>query len=77
MGEFGKDQKVETIGDLYDALKNSRGDYSWLYRGHSNPEWKLIPKVGRSSVLMKDEKVYFEAWKRRAIEYVNPAPTDD
>lgn len=77
MGEFGKDQKVETIGDLYDALKKLRGDYSWLYRGHSNLEWKLIPKVGRSSVLVKDEKVYFEAWKRRAIEYVNPAPTDD
>lgn len=77
MEEFCKNQKFETIGDLYDALKNLRGDYSWLFRGHSNPEWKLIPKVGRSSVLMANEKKFFEAWKRRAIEYVNPPPTDD
>ncbi len=70
-------QQVGTLGELYEALKDLRGNYFWIYRGHSNPEWRLIPKVGRSPILIKDEKAYFEAWKRRAVEYVASSPKDD
>lgn len=77
MSKFSKDQTIENAGDLYDAVKDMRGDRFWVYRGHSNPEWDLVPKAGRSPRMVKHEKLYFESWKRRAIEYVESAPNDD
>lgn len=68
---------IGEFGELADALREFRDDSRWLFRGHSNSEWSLIPKAGRLQVVKRNEEHYFEAWKRRAQEYVNPPPNDD
>lgn len=77
MSTHSMDREVNSVGDLYDSLKELQGDNIWIFRGHSNPDWWLIPKAGRSPIMMKNEVEYFKAWKRRAVEYVSVVPTDD
>jgi hypothetical protein len=48
-----------------------------MFRGQSNPEWKLLPKAGRKRYAISDDKKMFEAWQRRATEFVNPKPNND
>ena len=41
-----------------------------MFRGHSDSSWKLIPTAGRPPFDEVCDKAVFEAWRRRAIEYV-------
>lgn len=52
-------------------------DQKWYFRGHGRYGWKLEPKVARSDFFRRNEKGYFEAWKRRAIEFVAKVPAND
>ena len=69
--------KGTNFGELHEALKSYQGDTRWVFRGHHSAEWKLLPKAGRVKTIRDDEHVYFSAWKRRAVEYVDSRPNDD
>jgi hypothetical protein len=50
---------------------------SWFFRGHANEKWELVPKAGRPEFSHVDDQKYFEAWKRRAVEYLPIRPNND
>ena len=68
---------VHNFEELHQAFREYREDKRWIFRGHSNPEWKLLPKIGRPLYAGVDEKMVFESWKRAAIEYVSIIPLSD
>lgn len=68
---------INDFQSLHNQLKSFRKDKRWLFRGHSKPEWKLQPKIGRYPYAGIDEYTVFESWKRAAIEYVSQVPTSD
>jgi len=51
---------------------SNEGTY-WIYRGHSNEEWELLPKAGRKDYfdLENHDVEYFQKWKSKAIAYEN------
>lgn len=69
--------KISSFEELHQAFARYREDKGWCFRGHTNPEWKLVPKVGRPPYIGVDERAVFESWKRAAIEYVSLAPNSD
>jgi hypothetical protein len=72
-----KSVKVSNFKELHDALSIYRKSNRWMFRGQANPSWSLLPKVGRKQFKTADDVLMFEAWKRRATEFVNPKPTND
>lgn len=48
-----------------------------MFRGHASSNWKLSPKAARNSFNGTDDRRYFEAWKRRAAEFISPLPSSD
>ena len=48
-----------------------------MFRGQSNPKWALLPKTGREPYASVNDEKMFEAWKRRAIEFINPQPNNE
>jgi FRG domain len=71
------DFHIKNFADLHEVLRRYNRDGRWTFRGHSNPDWKLVPKVGRPPFLDAGDRDLFERWKRRAIEYVTRPPKDD
>lgn len=57
----------------------SRGH--WVFRGHSNASYKLIPSVGRDSHTStsrgKYERSIFDIFRREALGLLSARPTDD
>lgn len=68
---------ITCFSDLHAALDGHRGASLWLYRGQAEADWPLVPSVGRSAALMATERDLFAAWKRGAIQYLEPAPPSD
>ena len=68
---------VTNFNELHDVLAQYRENKGWLFRGHSDSSWKLLPKVGRPPYTGTDDRRVFEAWKRRAIEYISMTPETD
>lgn len=68
---------VHNFEELHQAFIRYREDKRWIFRGHSKPEWRLLPKIGRPLYAGVDEKMVFESWKRAAIEYVSMVPNSD
>jgi FRG domain-containing protein len=71
-----KEHVVNNFGDLHEVLSQYRKDNRWLFRGHGDPGWVLTPKVGRDEFVGCDERRIFQAWKRRAAEFIS-LPFDD
>jgi hypothetical protein len=71
-----KEHVVNNFGDLHEVLSQYRKDNKWLFRGHGDPDWVLTPKVGRDEFVGCDERRIFQAWKRRAAEFIS-LPFDD
>jgi FRG domain len=46
----------------------SEYDHRWIFRGHANVKWKLVPKAGRKSYI-GHERNLFESWKLGAAEH--------
>jgi hypothetical protein len=65
---------VGTFGELHRRLEEFRD--GWIFRGHSDASWRLVPKVGRAPY-RGHERFLFDAWKRRAAEYLAPRPVSD
>ena len=68
---------VASFSELHQILEKFQFDFNWMFRGQSNGSWPLVAKAGRSSFMCKNEIRYFEAWKRRAVEYVSSNPVDN
>jgi len=69
---------ISTFTELHEILHRFRKDNRYLFRGHSDSAWELIPKAGRKPYSEKNDEGYFEQWKRKAIEYIsNHPPKDD
>lgn len=53
----------------------------WVFRGHSDSEFKLIPSVGRSPHLKKSTEAYelslFNMFCREAVSHLRTVPSDD
>jgi hypothetical protein len=69
--------RVASFPELHQALARYRSDTQWIYRGHGQEDWGLIPKAGRVPYVACDDVELFETWKRRAVEYTAIAPKDD
>ena len=52
---------VASFCELHDRL--SRFGEDWIFRGHANASWKLVPKAGRKEYRGHEENL-FQAWKR-------------
>ncbi len=75
------------INNVSELLKITSDNYftkqrgQWVFRGHSDASFKLIPSVGRgghtSSTTEKYEKSLFQQFKREARSYLDPLPVND
>lgn len=66
---FMKNIEKQKWSDFLDWVENN--SVNSYYRGHSNKEYLLIPKVGRSNYTLTDEINMFEHFKRRAGLYTS------
>src|SRR5262245_17537764 len=70
---------VESFTQLHDKIKCHHNEWrSWYYRGHSNANYKLVPKAGRernSSGIVNDRRM-FEIWKLHAVAFLSPATNE-
>ena len=71
------EHRVADFHSLHNILVMFTQPMGWLFRGHSNASWMLLPKVGRSPYIEVDDRQVFESWKLRAIEYIAIQPTSD
>lgn len=58
---------LQNIEHLHFILKDYTTKPRYKYRGQSNSEWKLIPKVGRHQFIGINDIDIFRHWKRRAF----------
>ena len=64
-------KRINSFEELHNTLKRYRKTNQWLFRGHSNLEWELVPKGGREPYNLHKDKDIFEAWSRQAISFLN------
>lgn len=72
-----KETLINNFNELHEFFGNSRDDKRWIFRGHGNAGWELLPKIGRPPFAGVDERAVFDAWKRAAIEYVSSIPQSE
>ncbi len=68
---------VSRFSELHDRLSKYQDQRGWIFRGHADSTWLLIPKAGRSHLNADSETQLFEEWKLKAIEHLNPASYSD
>ncbi|MGZ4979780.1 MAG: FRG domain-containing protein [Methylobacter sp.] len=68
---------IDNFEALHQVVAKYREDKRWVFRGHSESAWKLLPKAGRSPFNGVNDATVFEAWKRQAIEYIPNRPQND
>lgn len=72
-----QDIRIGNFQDLHAALEAHRRGRLWVYRGQPCGHWPLIPSAGRHPCLVAAERELFAAWKRGAVQFVEPAPPSD
>ncbi|TAJ11630.1 FRG domain-containing protein [Marinilabiliaceae bacterium JC017] len=73
------EKHVKSFSDFHDIItEHNKNWYNWYYRGESDPNHMLVPKVGRPHFVAKHitDHQLFETWCRHAIAYLT-APTED
>ena len=71
-----KETRIKSFEELHVALSKYRKTNLWLFRGHSNPKWDLIPKAGREPYKKHDDIDVFSSWKRQAVNFLNVSYDD-
>jgi hypothetical protein len=66
MGKRAASGAVASFCELHERLRGF-GE-GWIFRGHANADWKLVPKAGRE--YLGHEKTLFGDWKLRAVEHL-------
>jgi FRG domain len=82
-----KENRVDNFGSFINALTERHfltRKIEWVFRGVSNCEYKLIPKVGRENIKspnissrVKTEKSMFSLFKRQAHPHLTYHPQND
>jgi hypothetical protein len=67
---------VDSFAELHEVLSGYRKS-NWIFRGHSEANWRLLPKIGRPPFSKIEEGSIFASWKRRAVEFVDSTPRDE
>ena len=62
--------RVSSFAELHEALGVHRRDAGWIYRGHADPHWPLVPRAGRPPFGNGHDEVFFRRWKSEALQYV-------
>lgn len=65
-----KEIRITSFAELHQALRDYQRSNLWLFRGQGDPEWKLVPKAGRTPFAVHDDRAIFRAWERRAVEFL-------
>lgn len=68
--------RIKNFQDLHNTLGKYRKTNMWLFRGHSKPDWDLVPKAGRDPYFNHDDTKIFQSWKRQATSFLS-ATYDD
>lgn len=76
-----KEYIIENFEEFHNIVINHT-DTKYLFRGHSDSSWELLPKVGRheyASSFSKSlsEQTILGAWKRYAQRHLTIQPVDD
>ena len=69
--------RVKSFPELHDALDNHRRDAGWIYRGHADPDWELVPRAGRPPFAGRADEVFFRRWRAEAVQEETAALDDD
>lgn len=74
--------KVNSTSELFDKLLSFKNSRAWIFRGHQDAAWKLLPKAGRPEFVNSysrtiNEKSIFESWKRYALHFLEKVPQND
>lgn len=72
-----KDLMASNFEELHSHLERFLANKHWLFRGHADAAWSLLPKAGRQPFREMDDQLVFETWKRRAVEYITARMEDD
>lgn len=72
-----KEHNIKNFSEAHAIFSKYKKDKQIIFRGHSNSEWELLPKIGRANFSGANEKLIFESWKRRAIEHTKIIPQND
>lgn len=69
---------LQDLQIIFRKFKPVEGVGGWLYRGHADESWPLIPKVGRPEFDSKGSSDWamFSLWKDKAIAYENLPEND-
>jgi hypothetical protein len=78
---------IRSVGECLGRVNNLRGgsSYLWMFRGQANAAWSLRPSIMRSMTFpdlpMRNgksvEQRWLEEFKRRAVPFLESAPTND
>jgi len=59
-------QTLNTVSEFHSLMQRYKKSTNFKFRGQSNSNWKLIPKVGRDIIKNRSDEEIFRHWKRRA-----------
>jgi hypothetical protein len=69
--------RVKTFAELHVVLGHHRRDAGWMYRGHADPRWRLVPRAGREPLDGRADEIFFRRWRGEAAQLVDREPVDD
>ena len=72
-----REHRINSFGALHTVLQRFKKSNKWVFRGHVDPSWELLPKAGRLPYSDSDDLNILDSWKRRAVEFLNSVPDND
>jgi len=72
-----KTTMITNFDQLHQAFTSYREQGTWVFRGQSQADWRLLPKAGREPYSCGNDEQYFAEWKRRAVEFTELSFQDD